>query len=214
MSRWANAPNEAAANLHGTHPITFVLLDLDAAEIRAHDQAGRFTWGGNTWLGLGKVGELESIEEDLENPFPEVHLTLSGNESQFLTEFITTHFQGRPLSIWRGYLDVSTLQLVADPELQWPGVISHAAWGENEPGEATIQVTGMLSYEYAPSTARWTDVHQRARHAGDKFFDLLHRIAKWTAAVGSANVNHGTNVGQPRPPSGPRGGGGGRVDIP
>ena len=54
-----------AAALSGAsfNPIVLVYLDWPGGAVRAHSGAGSITWGGQSWSGVGKFGDISVPEE-------------------------------------------------------------------------------------------------------------------------------------------------------
>lgn len=76
--RRAVEPDLLAAFRQGGYPVLFAHLDWPDAPVWAHSGVGPITWGGQTWNGVGTVGNVQIPEEGAEIAAVEAILSLAG----------------------------------------------------------------------------------------------------------------------------------------
>jgi hypothetical protein len=177
MTWFVNGANQSAALAAHAEIVTFVSLDFASGIARLHTRTGTMTWGGFDWLGVGKMGAVDAVKEDAELRPNSVSLQLSGVDSAFITAAMSDDYHGRPVRIYQGLLDPTTLALVADPETVFVGIMDTltVALGQN---------TGSVTVSCESEIARWqrarsllsTHESQQLLYAGDRFFDMVPTI--------------------------------------
>lgn len=177
MTWWASNANRDAADAAHAEVVSFVELDLPSGYLRLHTRTGTVTWGGNSFLGVGKLGVISEVTEDAQFRPSGITLTLSGVDSALLTAALTEKYHGRLCRVWKGLLDVDTFALVADPQLEFRGLMDFmkVSLGANS---ATITVTA------EGENARWqrhqglmyTHESQQLTYPGDNGLDQVMAI--------------------------------------
>jgi len=71
-------PTLLASLSRGGYPVLFAYLDWPDAPVRAHSGVGEVTWGGQTWRGVGTLGNVEIPAEAGEIAAVEAILSLAG----------------------------------------------------------------------------------------------------------------------------------------
>ena len=71
-------PATLSAFRQGSYPVLFAWLDWPDAPVWAHTGVGQITWGGQTWTGVGTVGNVQIPEEGAEIAAVEAILSLAG----------------------------------------------------------------------------------------------------------------------------------------
>jgi hypothetical protein len=184
MSRFDSSTNEAASERPSVR--IFVACDLDFASghVRAHDGIGTLSWGGNDFLGVGQFGGIEIAEESIDLIAMPLRMKLSGVDASLLSTAMDEAYQGRSATLYFGLVDVSTDQLIDTPEVLWEGMMDQMSVVLSEGrGEITVSCEHRLRRE--PRIARYTHEDMQLAYAGDRFFDLVPKIAgfrgKWGA---------------------------------
>lgn len=176
----ANATAAAAAVVR---PVTFAKLELSSGDVLAHDAVGTFTWGGDTYLGVGTLGRVEPLADTVVTRPVSVTLELSGFEPGLLATARLRSEQGAPVTLSLGFLD-EDLQLVADPQTWFSGTLDRAsAVVDRERAAIQVVAEGYLVRLLRGTAARATEENQKAAHATDTFFDfqteLRTKVVNW-----------------------------------
>lgn len=175
MSRGLSAPNVTASAALHVRPIYFVELVFDTGTVRVHNGVGTFTWGGNSWLGIGSLGEVGPIEESLAlSPFS-LSLSLTAFDPVLTADAISEELYGRASRIYSGLLDDNG-QLVADPHQRWGGTMDHVTVRLG--GDDRIELVCENGFKFLDRAngALFTDEDQQRRYAGDLFFEFLDQM--------------------------------------
>lgn len=117
------------------YPVVMVHLDWPGGHVYAHSGAGTITWGGQSWLGVGKFGGLEVPGESPGLAAPQASLTLIGDPSTLFDllaepirnrpgevyEALTTVpggniLIGDPITLFSGHMDAMRYRLMAQEE--------------------------------------------------------------------------------------------------
>lgn len=144
---------------------------FDSGDQHYTTRAHPVTWGGNTYLPVGPIISVESINETTDTKPTALRLGLSG----VLPEFITLALDGpeyinRRVYLYRGWFSDADA-LLDDPEGPIIATISHTeiALGD-ENAISLVCETAFAMWAQAKPLA-WTTATQYRFWPGDKFFD-------------------------------------------
>ncbi|MGA0894241.1 MAG: hypothetical protein ACO3S5_06415 [Ilumatobacteraceae bacterium] len=226
MSRLVEALNAAEADKAAVTLVVMVEILYDSGPIRVHDGIGDLSLteyllmedGDNLlaedndllttesdilpFLGIGELGTIDSVEENIEVIARQVTMTLSGMDSALLTPALGEPYQNRPVTIYLGFINPDTGRLIATPEVIWEGRINQQTITLLK-GEATLTMTCEHRLRREPRIARYTNADQEVAFPGDRFFDLLPTIEGFVGKWGQRDVGFGG--GRPGPGPGPGG---------
>lgn len=91
-----------AALSSGLHnPIVFVFLDWPGGAVRVHSNVGSVTFGGNTWLGVGRFGSISVPAEGGGLSQTVAELKVIGAPEE-LDDFLESPIRGRVGEVWYG----------------------------------------------------------------------------------------------------------------
>jgi hypothetical protein len=169
MSRQISTNNLAAAKAGHCHPITFVYLGLDAGDIRVHNSIGDYTWGSETWLGMGDFGKIGEVKETEKVAPYSIEVSLSGIDSTLINEALNNDFFNRPMSIYLGWLDESH-ELVDTPDEMWSGKIQKMDIRTGLENRITVTGLSELAIFRKQNGKLFNDQAQQKLFAGDLFF--------------------------------------------
>lgn len=196
MSRWDSSTNETAAAQASVVMLMFAELDLPSGTLYVHDGIGTFTWGGHDWLGVGQFGSVNNVQETLDSIALPVDVTLSGVETQFITDAMETQYHGRDATLYVGLVDPEDNVLLDTPQAVWDGYMDVMTI-EVSQGSASITLRLENRLRRNPASARYTQEDQQLRYPTDTFLEYLHTTNqqnKW----GGFDTPHYDN-----PPTGP-----------
>jgi len=185
MTWYADNANEAAAAAAHSEVVEFVRLEFPSGILTLHTRLGTITWGGYAWLGVGQLGTIGELTEDAMMRPSGVALTLSGVDTSVVQAATEDDYHGYPVAVYKGLLDVTTQQLVADPQLAFRGLIDKVeveltAGG----GTVTVHAEGELARWDRNQGLLYTNESQQSLFPGDKFFDRIpiiqNRTIDWT----------------------------------
>src|ERR1700683_3167224 len=114
MPRDMTAAYLAAIQSGILRPVLFVEATFTSGPIYVWSGIGTIVWGGNTWVGIGNLGSISTIEEGSAVSAKGITLTLSGSDPTLLTG-VTAEFQvGLPALVWLGVYDENGV-LIGNP---------------------------------------------------------------------------------------------------
>lgn len=185
MTWFVDAGNQTAAIAAHAEVVTFVELNFSSGYLRLHTRTGTISWGGNDWLGVGKLGAIETVKEDAELRPNSVALMLSGVDAALMTSAMTEDYHGRSVRVYQGLLNVDTFALVSTPETVFVGLMDYMTVTMGA-GTASIAVhcESELARWDRPRALLYTHESQQITYSGDRFFDMvptmLSRVIDWS----------------------------------
>ena len=187
MSRGLSSGMSTAASSQGTIPaVIFVEMDLDSGTLRFSNLGETVQWNGQSWLGGGKVGTIDPIEETDSEEATGIAFVLSGCDGSLVATALTENIQGRHVKMWFAFLDPTTYQPVNSPLLVRDDLLD-VMTGTVGP-QCTIRVTAEPREAdfRRPREYRWNDATLQAAHPGALGFqyqlDLLDKPLIWGRA--------------------------------
>lgn len=185
MTRDLSATNEAAAQADTIAPVLFLDLGFDSGAVRVHSWLGNITWGGNTYTGVGMLGQVNTIEEDSELARTPLSLTLSGIPTSMISVLLNDHYQGRTATLYLGYLGTDTLQLVDDPFILYRGRMDTPEIDQGETLTITLSVESRFAAWDRPQVRRYNNADQQSRYPGDLGLGFVEQSTEKQIAWGT-----------------------------
>lgn len=194
MTAYASNTNQTANEQPHIEEVLFVEMDLPSGWIRVHTRIGNIVWGGNTYQGIGHFGQVGDIDEDAMLRPSGVQLTLTGVDSSVITAAKDEACFGRQVAVYRGTLNVSTLALAADPEIEFKGLVDTftCALGERT-GSVVAQCEGELARWQRHNNSLLTHESQQSLYPGDRGFDQIQFTQNRKIDWRKGNVWQGTS---------------------
>lgn len=200
MSRFVSATNETESEKTSIIAIVMADLDFSSGIVRVHDGIGTVVSGSDTYNGVGSLGDIDVIDENIDIVARGIKLTLSGVDSSFITPAMTEVYQNRPVMLYLGFINQSTGALVATPETIWEGRMNQMTF-KIDKGSAVIELTCEHRLRREPRVARYTNQDQSVIFSGDRFFDLIYAIPGFVAKWGFRDSSYSGGGGTPTDPS-------------
>lgn len=189
MSRGLSTANVTASQASHKRPLFFLELQFVSGTWRSHNGLGSFTWGGQTWAGVGDIVSIGPIEEgDDLSPFG-VEIKLSALNSTILGYAQDEEIYGQRVIIYQGFIDDNGA-LVDTPDDYWSGsmeTMTIELGGDTD--SITLTAESELAVHDKANGALFTDEDQQARYSGDTGFQFLDQMedAKVQWGPGGAN---------------------------
>lgn len=105
-------------------PAIFVKLDWPTGAVYAWSGSGPFTWGGNTFVGVGDFGRVSDIPESSDGQATGIQLTLSGVPSELIATVIGDNYRGRNATLWLGFMNDGGALITDPPYERFSGPMS------------------------------------------------------------------------------------------
>ena len=171
MSRGLSAANLAEVNSAHLHVVVLVKLEFDSP-IFIHSGMGDIVFAGDTYLGVGDLGAVESVQESERVEPSVIRLTLSGIDANLISEALDAGNFGDVISVYEGYRrDDGTL--VADPWLVGRGTYEFASIVIGDTNAISISVQHDLARLADKSGDRYTNEDQQDKFPGDTGFSFI-----------------------------------------
>lgn len=185
-SRDITATTLAAAQAATIHPVTFVKIAFDGGDVNLHSELGDITFGGDTFSGVGKLGQIGNISENSDLSHSQVTLTLSGIPNDIASILLNEHYQGRLCTIYAGYLDLTTNILVDTPTIRYRGLVDTADMEAGDTSTISVIVGNRFASWNTPNVRRYNNANQQSRYPGDNGLRFLEKTTNKTIIWGGA----------------------------
>lgn len=201
MTRFVSSTNEAEAEKPHIYAVLLVDLDFASGHLRTHTGLGTLSFGGNDYLGIGNLGAIDVISEDLDGVARPCRMALSGVDTTLISAAMTEVYQGRPGQIYLGFLQSDSAAFLDTPELVYEGKMDTLSIEVGETSVIRLVMESRLRRE--PRTARYTDEDQRLAVPGDKIFDWVPKILGYKSVWGDQKYSYRVPGVTPRATFGP-----------
>lgn len=104
MTRGLPASYITALDTGHWRPVTFCSIAYTGGTLYLHDSGGTIVWGGQTWLGVGAFGGIDTVEEGEEVSPYSLTATLSGVDITLAPEVLNGNFARAAITIYFGML--------------------------------------------------------------------------------------------------------------
>lgn len=176
MSRGNAAANVTAAGRQHVRPIFFAALHFDSGTLRLHNGIGPYTWGGQTWTGMGALVSVGPMREsDILSP-QRVSFVLGMANQDIVNELASQAIYERLVYGYVGFLD-DRGNLVADPDLRWSGYMDTSEIIQGANPMVVLHCESELIREFQANGAMFTDEDQQERYSGDTGFEYMDQMA-------------------------------------
>jgi len=169
MSRDISASLLDALDDKTVYPFFAVDLDFSSGALYIWSGTGDLVIGGKTYLGVGQLMNISSVEETTEIEAKGATITMSGIPSSYLSLALTEPYQGRECRIYFGMTDApSDYAEVFSGELDQMNISEEAS-------TSTIAVTveNILIKLERPVVRRFTNEDQKSRFPNDKGLEYV-----------------------------------------
>ncbi len=166
-----------------------VEMDFTSGFVRVNSTPMTLTIDGNSFTGLGDLGDISPLSEGLDLQARGVRLGLSGVPSSMRAIALGEHYQGRSAKIWSCLFD-SDHKLIADPIGPWRykmDTMEIVGQGEDDDfSKIILSCADEIAGWRTAKTSRYTDGEQQARHPGDKGLEFVPSMQDFVFIWGRA----------------------------
>lgn len=157
--------------------IAFFELQLDDGTERLHSQLGSYTWGGNTWTGVGDLATIEESAEVLDLKPDPLRVGLNGLTPAVLDMIDTDQIYHRVAKMYLGALN-DDLELIEDPGLIFSGYAQNARMSIGNPDGDIV----LLECENRVQSLRrrrnivWSNAQLQSEYPGDLGLQFIDQV--------------------------------------
>lgn len=187
MARDINAATITATQQPTIIPIAMVDLDFEGGAFRAHSGVGDVVYGGNTFTGLGHIGKITSLEEDIELAASGISVVLSGVDPSMVSIALNTHYQGRTGIVYITLLNESTMQIEGEPCILFQGRMDNMNIKMGATAEIELTIENILRDWDRPRVRRYNNVDQQSLYPDDKGLEFIDQAAEKSIYWGGAD---------------------------
>jgi hypothetical protein len=188
MTRSINAATQAASGASTIRPVLFVKLAFDSADINRHSELGDITWGDDTYIGVGALGSVGAVTEDSVLGRTPLTIGLSGLPTSLVSLLFNERYQGRKATVYLGYRDTTTMQLVADPVILHRGLMDSPTIQQDSQLAIALNIENRFAQWDTPLIRRYNNADQQALFPGDKGMEFIAQTADLQIAWGTQLV--------------------------
>lgn len=152
-------------------PFFAVELLFDNNPIRMWTGLGEKFTGGVTYIGVGSILDISSVEETAEMSVKGATITLSGVSSEALALSLTEPYQGRVCNIYFGLEPDTTFNQIFSGYMDQMNIV-------DAPNTCDIELNvenRLIDLERA-RVARFTSAYQKSVYSGDRGFDFVESL--------------------------------------
>jgi len=162
--------------------LLFVELDFASGFLRLTTAGHNVTWNGYTWTGVGVLGSVEAIAEDVALQANGIRLTLSGVDPEVISIALQQAYQGRAAKIWIAFVNDAGA-IIADPLQIFGGRMDNMTVTDGQTASVVLNLESELAAWNRPRVRRFTDTDQQAEYPGDRGMEFVteaaQRVVKW-----------------------------------
>ena len=152
-----------------------VLIEIDHPAGYAYfwNGIGALDYGGNTYRGVGGIGQVSALQSSVDVEIIEVHYTLSGVDPDLL-DGLDDSVKSRHAYIYEALVDEQNR--VIERELAVDSLCDYQVYKVDESGKATIDLVANagLFFLRRRSAAKWSPEQAKAIYADETGFDEVH----------------------------------------
>jgi hypothetical protein len=170
----------AALNDSVLRPAFFVEANFVSGPVYLWSGRGSLEWNGNTWLGLGSLGSISTVEEASTIEAKGITLTLSGIDANIAKLTLSEYQVGLPVLIYLALFD-ETGTLIDSPVLAFSGRMDQPTIAiDNKSCTISINCESKLLLMNNSVQRRYTNDDQQLDYPGDRGFEYVDSIQQMT----------------------------------
>lgn len=160
-----------------------VEIIFDSGITRVHSGSGVIVIEGNSYIGVGILGQIGDVKEQNSTSATQLSLTLAGLESSLLSTFLNENCVGKKVSCFVGVLN-DDFALI-DYDVVFRGKIRDTAVLAGQNGAINLTVSNVFEEWAHGKSWRYTDDSQKKRNNGDRIFRYVVQMSDRSIYWGS-----------------------------
>ena len=161
-------------------PAFFVQATFATATLYLWTGRGNVSWNGQTWIGVGTLGTVSTIEEGSTVKARGITLTMSGIDATALSDVLNEVQQGLPALVYFGLFDDS-LALIPNPVTGFAGRMDQPTLDvDGTTASISIACESRLMDMNTPAERRYTQEDQQRDYPNDEAFQFVNGIQETT----------------------------------
>jgi len=168
MSRALDGTTDAASQAEQVAPYLLVELDYESGAVLVASTPFDITFNGRSFLGVGRLGSISSVQEGPEMRSYGLSMEMSGIPAEYFAEMTAERFQDRACRVWLGFLDVASHRPTGDPSQIFGGRMDVVTLALGETVTVTLTAESRLVDWERPRARRFTNQDQQRSYPGDR----------------------------------------------
>lgn len=193
MARPMSSAMLAAIQAPQLNPAIFVEAHFSTGIVYIWSGTGTVSWNSHSWIGVGSLGSVSTIDEGSDVQARGVTLSLSGIDTSLLADAIQGIQIGLPVIVYLGLFTAgSPPSLIADPVSAWAGRMDQPTVDVGgETATISINCESRLLDMNVAIDRRYTHDDAQIDHPGDLGFQFVTSIQEmnvyWGRTPSSSN---------------------------
>jgi len=188
MARDLSTDLEAAIVAPVVAAVFFFKAQFDSGNTLFWSGYGAYTWGGDTYLGVGDFGGIDKIDETSDVRANGAAVTLSGIPSDLLALALSEPYQGRPCIVYIGALNLTTGALEGTPYPLLSGRMDVMTIEEGATtGTISLTIENRMIELFRSKERRYTHEDQQIDFPGDLGLEYVAGLQEKPLNWGIAN---------------------------
>lgn len=165
-----------------------LLVDMEFASgtLRVCNATYDFDFGGFPYLAAGRLANIKTMEEGVDQKMYGIELSLSGVDTGLGSIALQEAYQQRPITIRFAPLD-SNYNIITVPPIVWKGRMDQMNVEMGETATITVTAESRLTDWNRPNVRRYNDEDQKAFFPTDKGFEyvaqMVNKSLNWGIAI-------------------------------
>lgn len=156
----------------------FVKLAFDAGAACWHSGFGNYSFGGDTYLGLGNLSSVSPIKEESGVKAAGATVGLSGINEEVVALMIGTPYINRKAYIYFMPLDEGDQPVTATPYMLFRGTIDDISGNMGANASFTVSLKSRFADWERSRRSLYTDVEQQRLHPGDRGLEYVAQLSQ------------------------------------
>lgn len=153
-----------------------VAIYFDSGTTRVHSGTGAIVIDGQTFLGVGTLGQVGSVTEENTTSSSTMSLTLSGLDMTLVGQTLNENCIGSNVTVYVGVMNEQGQ--VVNANVLFEGFISDTAMQAGNTNAISYVVSNVFEKWSTGLPDRYTDESQQRLHPGDRFFRYVAQMAE------------------------------------
>ena len=169
-----------------------VEIDFPSGTSRTHSGTGTLVIGGETFYGVGALGEIGAVVEEHTTSPTQISLTLGGLDTSLIAITLNERVIGCPVQVFLAVMDGDGAPLAAN--LLYKGRVSATSLTAGDNSGLGYTVSNIFEYWQRGSADRYTDESQRKRA---RTVGIIDRLMRYVAQMAERSIYWGSKKDAP-----------------
>jgi hypothetical protein len=157
--------------------LCFVEMDFPGGFLRMNNSAVDMAWNGLTWLGVGRIGSIDPVNEGNTLEARGLRFTVTGIDPAYIAIALGQQYQGRSCKVWFATLNPD-YSVIADPALIFKGRMDTMDIDLGATATITVAAESRLADWDRPRVRRYNAADQAITDPADKGFDFVPQMVE------------------------------------